>query len=312
MRSTSMSHYRTMAASPRRIPLNEENFARNGVPGTVGPDQPQGRLPGRVRLDRADRQVRIRLSTRTSTSRPCSTSCRPASRPPPSTPTTSQPARGSSSATTTTHTETGSAALTGCSTTCSVRSPRRPSSPAAPPAAILGRLKPVDVCEVQAEPRAVHHRGSSAHQRAEGDRDRRAPDLRHARLTATTPRSSPRTRPSRTSRRPAAKLTKHIYDYVVTDSKVERNFVDPTRHQQRGRCLRQAAAGILHPDPGRRLQPGLGHRLRGGQGQARLLRRRDQGLAVLTAAQRCRADQDRVRPQVLRVAQRQVRQERQV
>ena len=43
---------------PKKIPLNEANFAKKGVPGSVGPDQPQGRLPGRVRLRRADRQVR--------------------------------------------------------------------------------------------------------------------------------------------------------------------------------------------------------------------------------------------------------------
>ena len=100
------------------------------------------------------------------------------------------------------------------------------------------------------------------------------------------------------------KLKKHIYDYVVTDSKVERDFRHRAGHQRRGCRLRQAAARLLHPDPGRRLQPRLGDRVQGGSGQARLLRRRDQGLAVVAAAQGSGEGQDRVRPQVLRVAQR--------
>ena len=51
------------------------------------------------------------------------------------------------------------------------------------------------------------------------------------------------------------KLKKHIYDYVVTDSKVERHFVTRARHEHGGRRLRQAAARLLHPDARRRLQP---------------------------------------------------------
>ena len=52
-------------------------------------------------------------------------------------------------------------------------------------------------------------------------------------------------------RKAGDKLKKHVYDYVVTDSKVERDFVDRAGHQRRGRRLRQAAARVLHPDPGR-------------------------------------------------------------
>ena len=37
------------------------------------------------------------------------------------------------------------------------------------------------------------------------------------------------------------KLNKHIYDYVVTDSKVERAVRHRARHQHRGRRVRQAA-----------------------------------------------------------------------
>jgi hypothetical protein len=93
-----------------------------------------------------------------------------------------------------------------------------------------------------------------------------------------------------------AKLTKHIYGYVVTDSKVERNSVTQLDTQHRGRRLRQAAAGVLHPNSGRRLQPRLGHHLPRRDGQTCVLRRRDQGLAVLVAAQGRRAGEDRVRP----------------
>ena len=66
-----------------------------------------------------------------------------------------------------------------------VRPPRRDrgEDPAHPPD-LRGdphRHQPQHVREVQAEPRAVHHRGRPAHQRAKGDRHCRAPQLRPAR-----------------------------------------------------------------------------------------------------------------------------------
>jgi type III restriction enzyme len=79
------------------------------------------------------------------------------------------------------------------------------------------------------------------------------------------------------------------------------------RRQRRGRRLLQVAARLLHPDPRRRLQPRLGHRLprRHHENQTRLLRRRDQGLNVHPPAQGRRERQDRVRPEVLRVPRQQ-------
>lgn len=69
---------------------------------------------------------------------------------------------------------------------------------------------------------------------------------------------------------------------------------DGARHQRRGGRLHEAASRILHPNPGWRLQPRLGHRLQGGDGQARVLRRRDQRGPLVAAAQRHRERQDRV------------------
>ncbi len=103
------------------------------------------------------------------------------------------------------------------------------------------RVQAEHVREVPAEPRAVHHRGRPAHQRAEGHRDRRAPDLRRARGPVRHRRSSPRTRPTRTSSKAGEKLKKHVYDYVVTDSKVERTSSTELDTSDRGRRLRQAA-----------------------------------------------------------------------
>ena len=62
--------------APDRRPQAEEDPAQRGelreegVPGALGPDQPQGRLPGRVRLGRADRASASTRSTSTSTSPP--------------------------------------------------------------------------------------------------------------------------------------------------------------------------------------------------------------------------------------------------
>jgi hypothetical protein len=96
------------------------------------------------------------------------------------------------------------------------------------------------------------------------------------------------------------KLKRHIYDYVLTDSDTERNFVKELDTSIRSGGLRQAAARLPDPDAGGRLQPRLGHFVQGRRGQARLLRGRDQGLDVVDGAARDRENQDQVRPQVLR------------
>ena len=115
-------------------------------------------------------------------------------------------------------------------------------------AAILTGINPGDVREVPAEPRAVHHRGRPAHQRAEGGRHRRAPHLRPARQplrlvdlhrepdhpgpveggrqaqeAASTTTSSP-TR--RSSGRSSSELD--VSDEVVVYSKLPRGFFIPT------------------------------------------------------------------------------------
>jgi type III restriction enzyme len=57
------------------------------------------------------------------------------------------------------------------------------------------------------------------------------------------------------------KLKKSVYEYVVTDSKVERSFVEKLDVSDEVVVYSEAAARVLHPDPRRRLQPRLGHRL---------------------------------------------------
>ena len=124
----------------------------------------------------------------------------------------------------------------------------------------VGRVRPV-----QAQPGEFHHRGDPAHQRAEGHRDRRAPGLRRGRGTLRHWTSSRQDRPKQDFSKAGDKLKRHIYDYVVTDSKIEREFVTELDTSTRGRRLREAATRLPHPDAGRRLQPRLGHCLQGGQ-----------------------------------------------
>ena len=165
------------------------------------------------------------------------------------------------------------------------------------------RHQPGHVREVQAEPRAVHHRGRPAHQRAEGDRHRRAPQLRPARQPVRLldlHREPDRPGPVEGGRQAEEERLRVRRHRLQGRAVVRRE----ARRQRRGRRLLQAAARVLHPDTGRRLQPRLGHRLprRRHEDQARLLRRRDQGLHVDPPAQGRRERQDRVRPQVLRLA----------
>ena len=101
------------------------------------------------------------------------------------------------------------------------------------------------------------------------------------------------------------KLKKHIYDYVVTDSKVERDFVTELDTSTEVVVYAKLPRGFFIPTPVGDYNPDWAIAFKEGIGQARLLRRRDQGLAVVPAAQGRRGGQDRVRPQVLRHAQRQ-------
>jgi hypothetical protein len=94
------------------------------------------------------------------------------------------------------------------------------------------------------------------------------------------------------------KLKRHIYDYVLTDSNVEREFVKELDTCSEVVVYVKLPRGF-HPDTRRGLQPRLGHLIQGGVGQARVLRGRNQVLDVDYGAQRDREDQDQVRPQIL-------------
>ena len=121
-------------------PAQRGELRQEGVPGAVGPHQPQGRLPGRVRLGRADRQVHPGARQAPQRHRHAVRRRRPASS------VDALEADDLDSRRRLRRLETtvdahrdGVGGLPGASTTCSARSPRRPSSPAGPCAAILSR-----------------------------------------------------------------------------------------------------------------------------------------------------------------------------
>ena len=212
--------------------------------------------------------------------------------------------RASRSRTTTRSTETRIGGVTGASTTCSARSRRRPSSPGAPPLRSSAGIKPATFAKFRQNPEQfiteaarlineqkatviVEHltydtlddRYDIGDLHREPDRSRTSPrPARSSRSTSTTT-SSPTPRSSGTS---STELD--TSNEVVVYAKLPRGFFIPT------------PVGDYNPDWAIAFQEG--------NGQARLLRRRDQGLAVLAAAQGRRGRQDRVRPQVLRLAQR--------
>ena len=189
----------TDGRKPKRIPLNEANFAKKEFQELWG--RINHKAVYQVEFDSTELIAKcVTRSTANCRWRHCSTSFRPASK-------LTQLeaddlAKGEGftvSETTTTHGD-RDGVIAG-----QLRPARRdhredPAHPAhrgRDPAGCSAR----HVREVPAEPRAVHHRGGADHQRAEGHGDRRAPDLRHARRSSTTRRSSRRTRPSRTSPR---------------------------------------------------------------------------------------------------------------
>ena len=295
-------------AQADRRPQAEEDPVQRGelqearVPGAVGPHQPQGRLPGRVRLRRADHELHPRARQvpqrhrhavprrgRQAGRRPRSRAARSRHR-----------VQGLG--------DEGRALGRLGGLDRQVRPARRDrgEDPAHPPN-LRGdphRHQPGHVREVQAEPRAVHHRGRPAHQRAEGDRHRRAPQLRPARQPVRLldlHREPDRPGPVEGGRQAQEERLRVRRHRLQGRAVVRRE----ARRQRRGRRLLEAAPRVLHPHPGRRLQPRLGDRLprRHHEDQARLLRRRDQGLHVDPATQGRRERQDRVRPQVLRVPQ---------
>lgn len=57
-----------------------------------------------------------------------------------------------------------------------------------------------------------------------------------------------------------------------------------SRRRERGADLCEAAARVRHPDAGRQLCAGLGDRVSRGEGASHLLRRGDEGHAVLAPA----------------------------
>lgn len=97
----------------------------------------------------------------------------------------------------------------------------------------------------------------------------------------------------------AIKTDRHIYDYVFIDSKERTGLRHRTRHKRRSRRLRQAPQELHDPDSRRPLQPGLGDRLPGRFGEARLLYCGDEGLHVVDGIAKDRGMQDRLRPKVL-------------
>ena len=190
-----------MTAASRRQSAQRQ-LREEGVPGALEADQPQGRLPGRVRLRELIEQVRRRAGQAAAghaaaVHRPGRRADRRPSKP------TSSPAgdgvRGQPRRRPTRGTR-----LRSQRQVRPARQDRRedPADPAHGGGHPRQVSQPGDVRAVQAEPRALHRRGRPAHQRAEGHGDHRAPDLRHDRRAATTSISSPRTRPSRTSPRP--------------------------------------------------------------------------------------------------------------
>lgn len=71
----------------------------------------------------------------------------------------------------------------------------------------------------------------------------------------------------------------HVYDYVFTDSNIERKFVQELDASTEVAVYAKLPKSFLSR-PSRQLQPGLGDCLSGRQGEARLLRRRNQGFDV--------------------------------
>ena len=128
-------------------------------------------------------------------------------------------------------------------TTYLARSPRRLNSLAERRARSAGRPAR-HVREVPAESRAVHHRGGATHQRAEGHRDRRASDVRHARravrhcdLHGESDRAG-----LHEGRREAQQAHLRLRRHRIQGRAQLRHGA---RHEHRGRRLRQAPTRVL-------------------------------------------------------------------
>jgi type III restriction enzyme len=79
------------------------------------------------------------------------------------------------------------------------------------------------------------------------------------------------------------KLERHIYDYVLTDSNVERKFVKELDTSSEVVVYAKLPRGFLIPTPVGDYNPDWAIAFKEG-GQARVLRRRDQGLDVVHGA----------------------------
>ena len=105
-------------------------------------------------------------------------------------------------------------------------------------------------------------------------------------------------RQSRTSPRPG-EAQNHIYDYVFTDSKIERDFVELNWTLARSRRLRQTSPWLPHPNARRRLQSRLGHCFQGSTVKHVYFIAETKG-SMSHGAQGNRRKQNRMCPQVLR------------
>jgi type III restriction enzyme len=132
---------------------------------------------------------------------------------------------------------------------------------------------------VQHQPGRLHRQGRHADQRAERPRpsSSTSPTTRLTRPTART--SSPPRNPRTTSARPS-KAKRHIYDYVFTDSNNERKFVEELDASTEVAVYAKLPRSFFIPTPVGNYNPDWAIAFQAGQGQTRLLHRRNQGFHV--------------------------------
>ena len=108
------------------------------------------------------------------------------------------------------------------------------------------------------------------------------------------------------------KLKKHIYDYVVTDSKVERDFVTELDTSEEVAVYAKLPRGFFIPTPVGDYNPDWAIAFTEGSVKHVYFVAETKGLPVDDAAQGSRGGQDRMCADVLRVPQREERARRQV
>ena len=297
----------TDGRKPKKIPFNEANFEEARVPGAVGAHQPQGRLPSRVRLRRADRQLRPGARQAPQRHRHAIPRRRAgkqvvgleadAAR---------QPARASRCPRRRSTHSSRVGRLDRSSTTFSARSPRRPSSPAGPAQRSSPASTPATFAKFRQNPEQFITEAARLinEQKATVIVEHLAYDALDDRYDSSifTENQTPRTFEGRRQAQEAhLRLRRHRLEGRArlrrpSSTPATRSSSTPSCRAASSSRPRLATTTPTGPSPSRE-----------GKRQARLLRRRDQGLALDPPTQGSRGGQDRVRPQVLRIPQREAR-----